>query len=86
MTAAIIYGLCGLTATLCAWLLLQTHRQTGYRLLFWSGLFFAITAFNNLLLMADKLILPWMDLAVARYAISLGALAVLLHGLIMDAE
>ncbi len=84
--ASIIFGLCALTAALCTSLLLQAYRRTGYRLLFWSGLFFAVSTVSNGLLIVDKLVFPDVDWSVMRYVMSLAALALLLRGLIFEAE
>jgi hypothetical protein len=85
--AAIIYGLCALTALACAYLLLQGYRRGGYRLLLWSGLCFVGLTINNLLLVVDKLILPAdIDLSLWRNATVLLSMAVLLYGLIWDTE
>jgi hypothetical protein len=85
--AAIIYGLCAVTSVLCASLLLQAYRRTTYRLLFWSGLFFTVSAVNNILLMLDKVIFPVeFDLSIPRYLVALTALACLFKGLIFDEE
>ncbi len=84
--ATFIYALCAMTAGLCAWLLLRAYRGSRYRLLFWSGLFFIIVTFNNLLLVADKLAMPMVDLTILRYIISLGAHGLLLFGLISEAK
>jgi hypothetical protein len=84
--AAIIYGLCALTAGVCTWLLFQAYRRGSYRLLLWSGLCFTGLTLNNLLLVLDKLILPQVDLSVWRTSVALLAMAVLLYGLIWDAE
>ena len=56
--AGIIYGLCTLTAVLCAVLLLQSYRRSRYELLLWSGLCFAGLSINNLLLVLDKVVFP----------------------------
>jgi hypothetical protein len=83
----IIYGLCALTALLCAWLLLVAYARQRYRLLLWSGLCFSGLALNNLLLVIDKLVLPpTIDLSLWRTGIALIAMAVLLYGLIWDTE
>jgi hypothetical protein len=58
----------------------------GYRLLLWSGLCFAGLTANNLLLVADKVIFPAVDLSVARASVALAAISVLLFGLIWDTE
>lgn len=82
----VIYGLCALTALLCSGLLLAAYLRSRYRLLLWSGLCFAGLTANNLLLIADKLIFPLTDLSVARSAVALLSLALLLFGLIWDAK
>lgn len=82
----IIYGLCALTALLCSSLLLAAYLRSRYRLLLWSGLCFAGLTANNVLLIADKLIFPLSDLSVARSAVALLSLALLLFGLIWDAK
>jgi hypothetical protein len=82
----IIYGLCALTALLCSSLLLGAYLRSRYRLLLWSGLCFAGLTANNVLLIADKLIFPLADLSVARSAVALLSLSLLLFGLIWDAK
>jgi hypothetical protein len=83
----IIYSLCAVTATLCAYLLLDAYRRGRYRLLLWSGLCFAGLAVNNVLLVIDKLVVPTTyDLSIPRTLTSLAAMTVLLYGLIWDAE
>jgi Family of unknown function (DUF5985) len=84
--ASTIYGLCALTALLCAWLLLQAYMRSRYRLLLWSGLCFAGLTLNNLLLVLDKVIFPLGDLSLLRTMTALAAMLVLLYGLIWDAE
>jgi hypothetical protein len=84
--AAIIYGLCAITASVCAYLLLRAYRRGRYRLLLWSGLCFVGLTLNNLLLVLDKLIFPLVDLSVWRTAVALLAMAVLLYGLVWDTE
>ena len=86
MIAAIIYGLCALTAATCAYLLLRAYRRGGYRLLLWSGLCFAGLTINNLLLVCDKVVFPDIDFSFWRNASMLLAMAVLLYGLIWDTE
>ena len=84
--AAIIYGLCALTAALCTYLLLQAYRRGKYRLLLWSGICFAGLTLNNLLLVVDKLFLPQVDLSAWRTSAALLAMGILLYGLIWDTE
>lgn len=84
--ASVVYGLCALTAVLCAWLLLQAYRDGGYRLLLWAGLCFAGLAVNNVLLVLDKVIWTTGDLSLARSSVALLAMGVLIYGLVVDAE
>ncbi|HVV60879.1 MAG TPA: DUF5985 family protein [Pseudolabrys sp.] len=84
--AVAIYSLCALTAAVCAWLLLQHYRRSGYRLLLWAGLCFAGLTLNNIALIFDKLILPTWDLSILRTSTALAGMAILLYGLIWDTE
>jgi hypothetical protein len=84
--AAVIYSLCALAALLCTILLLQAYLRGGYRLLLWSGLCFAGLTLNNLLLVADKLVLPHIDLSTWRTLVALVAMGILIYGLIWDSE
>jgi hypothetical protein len=85
--AAFIYGLCALTAAVCAILLLQSYMRGRYRLLLWSGLCFAGLTLNNLLLVFDKVVFPHaVDLSIWRSSVALLAMTVLLYGLIYDVE
>jgi Family of unknown function (DUF5985) len=83
---ALIYTLCAVAALACATLLLRAYVRGGYRLLLWSGLCFAGLTANNLLLVADKVIFPAVDLSLARASVALAAISVLLFGLIWDTE
>ena len=84
--AALIYGLCALTAAICAFLLLRAYARSRYRLLLWSGLCFCGLTLNNILLILDKVALPDVDLSVWRTLAAALAMIVLLYGLIWDAE
>lgn len=84
--AAIIYLLCALTALTCTFLLIRAYLRGHYRLLLWSGLCFAGLTLNNIVLVLDKLVLTSVDLSIWRTAVALIAMAVLLYGLIWDAE
>jgi hypothetical protein len=84
--AGIVYGLCALTAALCAFMLLRAYFKQGYKLLLWSGVCFVILTLNNILLVVDMLVIPSIDLSVMRNVISLSAMIILLYGLVWDAE
>ena len=82
---AIIYLLCVATSLLCAYLLARAYRRGRTKLLIWSALCFALLAVNNLVVAADVLLLPTIDLTVLRLATSLLAVSVLLYGFIWEA-
>ncbi len=84
--AALAYGLCAVTAMLCAVLLLRGYRRSGYRLLFWSGLSFLGLTLSNFILIVDKLVLPELDLLTPRLIVTLIAMMLMLYGLIWDVE
>lgn len=79
-----IYGLCALTAASCATLLLRTYLRTRFRLLLWSGLCFAGLTVNNVLLVLDRLVFTEADLSMWRLGVALGAVLLLLGGLILE--
>lgn len=81
--AQIIYALCAVTSILCAVLLLRAWRRTRARLLFWSGLCFAGLAATNVMLVLDAVVYTETDLVAPRLWISLGALLLMLYGLII---
>jgi hypothetical protein len=82
----IVYLLCFLTSSACALLLGRSYRRTGLRLLFWSALCFLLLAANNLVVIVDLLVLRDIDFGLARAALSLAAVSVLLFGFIWDRE
>jgi hypothetical protein len=84
--AALVYILCALTSLACAVLLLRGFKQSGARLLLWSGLCFVGMAFNNALLFVDRTMYPDMDLFVLRTVPVLIGLLLLIYGLIWEAE
>jgi predicted transporter len=86
MMAQATYVLCAVTAFACAFLLLRAFRQTGVRLLLWSGVCFAALTLENVLLFVDRVVLPDTDLAILRNAIALVGLLFLLYGLIWEAK
>lgn len=81
-----VYLLCCITSLACAVLLLRGYRQSGVRLLLWSGLCFVGLALNNILLVVDTHIMPSTDLSIARSLPSLVGVSLLLYGLIWEAE
>lgn len=81
-----VYVLCAATSFLCMVMLLRGYSQTKVRLLFWSAICFFGLALDNVLLYADLVIMPDLDLALYRRATALVALMSLIIGLIWDAN
>lgn len=86
MAGYVIYGLCALTAFLCAWQLLSTYCRSRYRLLLWGGLCFTMLTVNNVLVVIDELIIQSYDFGTWRLLAALSAMTILLYGLIWDTE
>jgi hypothetical protein len=84
--AEAIYILCALTSLACAWLLLHRYRQSGHRLLFWSGLCFVGMTINNAFLVVDKLVFPDIDLLAVRQVSALVSVLLLVYGLIYEKD
>jgi hypothetical protein len=83
----LVYVLCMITSALCAALLVRAYRRTRTRLLLWSALSFVFLAINNLFLFLDVVVVgPSVDLLPFRYLASFAAVAVLIYGLIWEAE
>ena len=84
--ATIVYVLCALTSLACAVLLLRGYRQSGARLLLWSGLFFVGLFLNNLLLIIDVRVVPEVNLAVIRLVPAVIGVCLLLYGMIWESD
>ncbi len=84
--AAAVYMLCTVTATLCGALLLRQYARRRARLLFWSGLAFAGFAVSNALVFADFVVVPETDLSLFRALAAFLSIAVLLYGLLAEAD
>jgi hypothetical protein len=82
--ADVAYILCALTSIGCATLLLRGYKQSGSRLLFWSGLCFVGLALNNVLLIIDIRVLPNVDLSNIRSLPALAGVLLMIFGLIWE--
>jgi hydrogenase/urease accessory protein HupE len=82
--AKYVYLLCALTSLLATVLLWKNFRKTGVRLLFWSSICFLGFTVNNILLFVDVIMLPDVDLAVARTLPAVLGLGALLFGFIWE--
>jgi len=86
MIPVIVFILCVLTCFGCAFFLGKAFRASKLRLLFWSSLCFFILGCANLLLFADLVIYPGVNLMILRNAVTLAAVFVLLLGLIFESR
>jgi hypothetical protein len=84
--AQAVHILCALTSLVCAYLLLRGYRRSQVRLLLWSGLCFAATAIQMAMIFVDEFVIQNIDFFWVRSAAALGGLALLLYGLIWEAE
>lgn len=84
--AGVIFGLCAVTALICAYLLIRGYFRRRSRLLLWSGLCFVGLALSNLLLVIDRLIVPAMDLSIVRLVPAVIGMVLLIYGLIWESE
>ena len=81
----IVFVLCALTSLACAVLLLRGYFRARTRLLLWTGLCFAGLFLNNALLVVDARI-PTVDLSVWRSLPAVAGLALLIYGLVWEAD
>jgi len=84
--ATLVYLLCAVTSALCAVLLYREFRRVGSRLLLWSWLSFVGWTATNILVFADVVVLPDVDLSVVRALAACVAVALMLVGLIWNAD
>ena len=82
--AETVYLLCAVASLFCAILLFRSYREARTRLLMWSTLCFVGLALNNILLFVDRVLVPDVDMALIRSAVGLGAVLLLLFGLLAE--
>lgn len=90
--AEAVYVLCALTSLACVVMLVRGYLRTRTPLLVWCALCFACLFANNALLFIDKVVMPevsgiaGVNFAIWRGAAALLGLALLLFGLIWEAD
>jgi hypothetical protein len=84
MVAILVYALCAGAALLCTVLLLRAYHLTATRLLLWSGVCFGCLTLNNLLVVADLVLFPSVDLFLLRTVTALMGIGALLFGLVWE--
>ena len=83
--AEIVYLLCSGASIVAAGLLIRSYLASRSTLLLWSSICFVGLAINNVLLFVDLVLTPpSVDLTIARSLVALGAMLVLIYGLIRD--
>jgi hypothetical protein len=82
----VVYSLCLVTSVVCAGLLVRAYLASRSRLLMWSAACFSLLALNNLLVVVDMVMLPQVDIILARQATALAAILVLLYGFVWEAR
>jgi hypothetical protein len=75
-----------LTSLTCTVLLFREYAARRIRLLLWSALCFVGLSLNSIVLVADLVIFPHVDMRLARLLASLVGLMFLLYGFIWEAE
>ena len=83
---ALVYILCFLTSSACAWLLGRSYARSRTKLLLWSSACFVLLAGNNLMLVIDLLVFPDVNLRISRLLLALAAVSVLIFGFVWDLE
>lgn len=84
--ASLAYLMCAATAAGCTLLLLRGYLRSRSRFLLWSTLCFAAMAVDNSLLFLDRVVYPDETLFAFRRLLTVGGIAVLLYGLIWEAD
>lgn len=83
-TAEAIYLLCAATSLLAGFMLLRYYNRSRTPLLLWSCIGFAGLAVNNVLVYLDLVLLPQVDLALARTVAGAVGMLALVYGLIKE--
>jgi hypothetical protein len=81
-----LYILTIITTLACSILLLRAYLRVKNRLLLWSGLCFAGLTVDNLLVFADMILFPAVDLYTYRLASAAISITLLLFGLVWERQ
>jgi hypothetical protein len=84
--AETIYLLCAAASLVAAGLLLRQYIWTRSPMLLWSVVGFLGLAANNVLVYIDLVVVPSIDLSVARSSCAVAGLFALLYGLVWEAD
>lgn len=81
-----VYLLCALTSVASAGILVREYVRSHTPLLLWSSLAFACLAVSNMLVFTAFVVLPAVDLSLARALSAAVAVALLIFGLVWHVE
>jgi len=84
--SAALYILTIVTTLACSLLLLRAYARVRNRLLLWSGLCFVGLTIENLLVFADIVVFPAVDLYTYRLASAAISISLLLFGLVWERQ
>lgn len=84
--SAALYILTIITTLVCSILLLRAYFRVRNRLLLWSGLCFVGLTVENLLVLADMVLFPAVDLYTYRLASAALSITLLLFGLVWERQ
>lgn len=82
--AELVYALCALTSTFCAFLLVRAYRARRHRVLLWSSIAFLFFALNNIFVFVDLVAVPSVDLSLLRNAAAFIGAMILVVGFIWE--
>lgn len=82
----LLTALSALTSITCMVLLFRGYASSGSRLVLWTAACFVGLSLNNVLLFADLVVFPDVDLRLFRHAAALTGLLCLLYGFIWEGE
>jgi hypothetical protein len=80
----ILYLLCFLTSLSCCLLLIRSYRRNKSKVLLWTAACFVLLAVDNLLVVLDLVLLPDVDLLLARLLATLLAVSTLIIGFVWE--
>ncbi|HYE03557.1 MAG TPA: DUF5985 family protein [Phycisphaerales bacterium] len=84
--AEAVYFLCFLTSAAVATLLFRAYFRSRQRVVLWSGIGFVGLCANNLLLVLDLVVVPHIDLSLARLLAAVAGMTVMTAGLLLDSD
>lgn len=84
--SAALYILTIITTLVCSILLLRAYFRVRNRLLLWSGLCFVGLTVENLLVLADMVLFPAVDLYTYRLASAALSITLLFFGLVWERQ